>query len=1308
MRRLARDLVVALGVILVAGLVASSVPVDPARLTGASDLVAFSANDPAIPSALTTAVPEALGGQPVQLAPPFSGVAGDDPIGPLSATTTVTVAVGLAGTNGPSLPALISTIYSPGTPEYRSFRTVSALASTFGPSASTISAAESYFEGKGASVTLSPDHLLLFVSGPSDRIATAFGTTFEQYRAPDGRVFFSHPTPATLPGIAPWTGAFGLGNVSEIVPAVVGVPTPRTLVTPSAGCASGSFGLTPCQVWQTYNMTSMVSGGTNGSGVRLAVVDAYSSEENQGLLSADLATFAADNGLPGGNVNFVYPVPGSGDLNQSSNPDWALEEALDIEWARASAPGATIDMTFSPNAGVGLYEAVDWLVAHQTSNVISLSWGEPDVGVYNAYNAPCSSACNASSDGSYGILSPVLAFAAAEGISVFAASGDCGSADGTSGVATNYPASDPDVTGVGGTVLEVDSDGNYIAEAAWSGNASGALSPGCENQGGSGGGYSPFPRPPWQTGLPSGDTDRGVPDVALDAGSAVMVIRAGSNVAALGTSVATPIWAGIAAIADQSVGRSLGFLNPTLYAIAAGANYSHDFHDIVSGSNGYSAGPGWDPVTGWGTPMVMPLVIDLAHPPPVSSGHPAAFVYASPRFGQAPLSVAFRANVTGGSGTYPLEGVYFGNGNASFAPNGSTTYTFVRPGVYSVQAYVADSDANYSVSPPVAVVVGGGHGLSVNLTASTESPARGAAVGFTVNVSGGLGPYQYNFSFGDGAFLYGASAAATNHTYGAAGSFCAEVVVADSATPVDGGASARVAVGAGGAARPNCENDTVPLSISPNGTPAVMDAPADFPSLFTATGGSTGAGSLAPSLQYSSTDPYVSACECTIFRSPGSYEVTGYANDSESQQANATVGVTVAPPLVGTFTASPTFGPAPLTVDFSASATGGVDANSASTNWTFGDGRSAVGASVAETFSVPGFYLAVGHVADRGSGNASEAFLIDVELGAMVPESLPPPPYLVATVTPAVDVPTGAPVNFTARLLTASGADVPAVFWWHFGSDSVINGFGAYRSSFNWTANWVDTPGNGTLVAAVRATVIASGATVGAQLSLPSFDAVVHLTGGEEFHPQVDGLVFATSLSNDTVLSPAPWIATVSVSGPGVVSTAWVLGDGTEAASLSVNHTFQDGLYSVVATASDTWGDSATADYPVESASLFELSATVSPTSGPPPLDVSFRADPSGGVGPPYRFNWTFEDLWASSAPNGTATYDSYGTYRVTLTVGDLGGFGGSMNWTVTVRSAPSGFPALILLGVGAVLGVATALAVSVVVRRSRPAPFTP
>src|SRR5208282_1867800 len=111
----------------------------------------------------------------------------------------------------------------------------------------------------------------------------------------------------------------------------------------------------------------------------------------------------------------------------------------------------------------------DWLVAHHAANVITMSWGEPDVGIFNPFDSACASGCNATADGSYTLLGPVLAEAAAEGITAFAASGDCGAADGTSGVSTNFPASDPYITGVGATALSVNSSGDYVGEVGWSG-----------------------------------------------------------------------------------------------------------------------------------------------------------------------------------------------------------------------------------------------------------------------------------------------------------------------------------------------------------------------------------------------------------------------------------------------------------------------------------------------------------------------------------------------------------------------------------------------------------------------------------------------------------------------------------------------------------------------------------------------------------------------------------------------------------------------------------------------------------------------
>src|SRR5208282_6839385 len=102
---------------------------------------------------------------------------------------------------------------------------------------------------------------------------------------------------------------------------------------------------------------------------------------------------------------------------------WGGEESLDMQWTLPMEPGATVDMTFSPDPDAGLYVAVDWLVAHHAANVITMSWGEPDVGIFNPFDSACASGCNATADGSYTLLGPVLAEAAAEGITAFAASG---------------------------------------------------------------------------------------------------------------------------------------------------------------------------------------------------------------------------------------------------------------------------------------------------------------------------------------------------------------------------------------------------------------------------------------------------------------------------------------------------------------------------------------------------------------------------------------------------------------------------------------------------------------------------------------------------------------------------------------------------------------------------------------------------------------------------------------------------------------------------------------------------------------------
>ena len=158
----------------------------------------------------------------VTVAPAFSTSAGEVTLGRTPPGQSMTVLVGLALSDPAGLAGRLSAEYAQGTPEYRHFETPTDLSEQYGPSPSTEVAAQSYFQRFGLSAVPSPDHLLLTVSGTAGRIASAFGTEFFDYRAPDGRTFASHPTSATLPSGIAWSGVFGLGNATSFAPESIG------------------------------------------------------------------------------------------------------------------------------------------------------------------------------------------------------------------------------------------------------------------------------------------------------------------------------------------------------------------------------------------------------------------------------------------------------------------------------------------------------------------------------------------------------------------------------------------------------------------------------------------------------------------------------------------------------------------------------------------------------------------------------------------------------------------------------------------------------------------------------------------------------------------------------------------------------------------------------------------------------------------------------------------------------------------------------------------------------------------------------
>jgi subtilase family serine protease len=347
------------------------------------------------------------------------------------------------------------------------------------------------------------------------------------------------------------------------------------------------FAYIPSGIALAYGYNAAYASGLNGKGETIAIVDAFGDP----TIKYDVMAFDEIMNLPPINLSLIYP-PGSGGIQQA-NASWALETATDVEWAHAMAPDAHINLIIASDASNGLLNAVSYAISNRLGNIISLSWGTPETEL-----------------GTQAILTSSAVFQQAQNanITVFAASGDLGAYDGTSQLTVNFPSSDPYVTGVGGTALYQPTKTKGWTQSAWGGTVSGISY-------GSGGGFSTLPAPYWQFGPGINSTmhKRGVPDVSMVASvnTGVEIIQGGVTKEVGGTSVGTPMWAAIGALLDQATGKSMGTINPLLYQISRTGLYKSALTQITSGNNGYYyAVPGWNPVTGLGTPVVGNLIND--------------------------------------------------------------------------------------------------------------------------------------------------------------------------------------------------------------------------------------------------------------------------------------------------------------------------------------------------------------------------------------------------------------------------------------------------------------------------------------------------------------------------------------------------------------------------------------------------------------------------------------------------------------------------------------------------------------------------
>ncbi|HEY7310298.1 MAG TPA: hypothetical protein VH643_13120 [Gemmataceae bacterium] len=480
-------------------------------------------------------------------------------------------------------------------------------------------------------------------------------------------------------------------HVHSVPPSV----TPNLTVVPSssvtaAGLPGQPAGFSPQQISQAYgfNQIAFNNGAVKGDGrgQTIAIIDPFS----QPNIVGDLAAFDSKYGIPAPPSFTVVNQNGDTTL-PAADRTWGVEISLDVEWAHAMAPGANLLLVEADSDNWSdLLTAINYARNQPAVSVVSMSWGSSEWPTERAFEGY--------------FTTP----AGHKGITFVAASGDGGSSAGPT-----YPSVSPNVLGVGGTQLGLLNSINYGSETGWNG---------------SGGGLSHYVgEPGYQKGIVTQtNTSRAGPDVAYNAAtsSPYAVYDSypyGGWITAAGTSAGAPQWAALLAIANQ--GRALdglGTLNggsqtlPALYKLPGG-----DFHDITAGSNGaYSAGPGYDLVTGRGSPIVNKIVPDL-----VAYGAP---IPPSPSPWIMKAASASPSTVTGRTTNLSVQGNEDGGGAGltytwwavsgpagaplpTYSVNGTnaaqnTTVAFYRAGTYILRATITDAHGK-TVSSDVTVTV---------------------------------------------------------------------------------------------------------------------------------------------------------------------------------------------------------------------------------------------------------------------------------------------------------------------------------------------------------------------------------------------------------------------------------------------------------------------------------------------------------------------------------------------------------------------------------------------------------------------------
>jgi subtilase family serine protease len=539
-------------------------------------------------------------------------------------------------------------VSTPGSSSYGKYLSPAQFRQQFAPSQHDVNTVQSWLRSNGFTVDYTPqNNLYVAAEGTVAQAADAFGVSFGQY-AVNG-LTLSAPTsslsvPSSLAGVV--QSVVGLDQSAALVHTdhVVADAPPAAGFRNAPPCSTywgekvaarlpkfegDTLDYAPCgyvshQLRGAYGLTD----AGNGSGQTVAIIDAYASP----TIVDDANTYFSNHGLPAFTGHQFSQMVAPGTFKRPENPKqdpqgWYGEETLDVEAVHSMAPGANIVYVGAPNNYQDLDAALNHVVDRHLANIVTNSYGWTGESLPRGYIKP---------------YEDILVQAVAEGIGVYFSSGDNGDESMILGSpAPDYPASSPWVTAVGGTSLGVGADDQRVFETYWGTHKYSLQSDGSWKDvgwlyGGGGGISSVFGVPPYQSAVASGG--RTVPDVSMvgDPNTGFLMGQTQTFSTGVqydeyrigGTSLASPLFAGLMAVADQAAGHPHGFLNPVLYQAGSGAFYdvaaspSDPKGDVrVDYANGEDASdallysvrtfgetltlnsvPGYDDATGWGTP----------------------------------------------------------------------------------------------------------------------------------------------------------------------------------------------------------------------------------------------------------------------------------------------------------------------------------------------------------------------------------------------------------------------------------------------------------------------------------------------------------------------------------------------------------------------------------------------------------------------------------------------------------------------------------------------------------------------------------